>query len=82
MEELKHMAIDPKEVSLATLPSDSKETKPLNIGIVGFGAYGQFLARRMSQKHQVSCIDKVDKVSKSTFTSVCTLPPITITQIS
>lgn len=56
------MAVDPKDVSLATLPSDSADTKPLNIGIVGFGTFGQFLAKRMSQKHRVTCIDKVDKV--------------------
>jgi phosphoglycerate dehydrogenase-like enzyme len=65
------MVVDPKDVSLATLPSDSEETKPLKIGIVGFGAFGQFLARRMSQNHQVSCIDKVDKVSLCKFLIVC-----------
>lgn len=57
------MVIDPKRVSLASLPSDLEETKPLNIGIVGFGTFGQFLAQRMTQKHRVACIDKVDKVS-------------------
>jgi phosphoglycerate dehydrogenase-like enzyme len=62
VDKLKLMVVDPKEVSLATLPSDLEETKPLKIGIVGFGAFGQFLARRMSQNHQVSCIDKLDKV--------------------
>lgn len=62
VDKLKNMAVDPKEVSLATLPSDFEETT-LKIGIVGFGAFGQFLAQRMSQHHQVSCIDKVDKVS-------------------
>lgn len=63
-EETKNLVVDPKDVSLATLPSDSEETKPLNIGIVGFGTFGQFLAQRMSQKHRVACIDKVDKVSE------------------
>lgn len=62
-EETKHMVVDPKDVSLATLPSDLEETKPLNVGIVGFGMFGQFMAQRMSQKHRVACIDKVDKVS-------------------
>jgi prephenate dehydrogenase len=47
---------------LATLPSDLQESKPLNIGIVGFGKFGQFMAKRMSQKHRVACIDKIDKV--------------------
>jgi prephenate dehydrogenase len=57
------MVVDPKDVSLASLPSDAEESKSLNIGIVGFGMFGQFLAKRMSQKHRVTCIDKVDKVS-------------------
>ena len=62
-EETKNMVVDLKDVSLATLPSDLEEIKPLNIGIIGFGTFGQFLAQRMSQKHRVACIDKVDKVS-------------------
>mmetsp|Transcript_28240 Transcript_28240/g.51111 ORF Transcript_28240/g.51111 Transcript_28240/m.51111 type:complete len:660 (-) Transcript_28240:1083-3062(-) len=60
-EETANMVIDPKDFSLATLPSDLAGTKPLNIGIVGFGTFGQFLSKRMSQKHRVACIDKVDK---------------------
>ena len=36
----------------------------LNIGLVGFGSYGQVFATQMvQQKHRVSCLDKVDKVS-------------------
>jgi prephenate dehydratase/prephenate dehydrogenase len=60
-EETANMVIDPKDFSLATLPSDLAGTKPLNIGIVGFGTFGQFLSKRMSQKHRIACIDKVDK---------------------
>jgi hypothetical protein len=62
-EELKAMVVmDTKEISLATLPSDAGNLKPLNIGIVGFGNFGQFLATRMTQYHKVSCIDQMDKV--------------------
>jgi len=57
------MVVDPKDVSLASLPSDLEDSKPLHVGIVGFGTFGQFLAQRMAQKHRVACIDKVDKVS-------------------
>jgi hypothetical protein len=63
VEELKAKGVmDPTEISLATLPSDSENLQPLNIGIVGFGNFGQFLATRMTQYHQVSCIDQMDKV--------------------
>ena len=63
VEELKNMAIEPTAISLRSLPSDSEDSKPLKIGIIGFGAFGQFLASRLSKKHIVSCIDQVDKVS-------------------
>jgi hypothetical protein len=64
VEELKATVVDdPKEISLMELPSDSDDGgDPLNIGILGFGAFGQFLANRMAQQHQVKCLDKVDKV--------------------
>jgi hypothetical protein len=62
VEELKNMAIDPTAISLRSLPSDSEDSKPLKIGIIGFGVFGQFLAGRLSKKHTVSCIDQVDKV--------------------
>jgi hypothetical protein len=62
VEDLKNMAVDPKGLSLQTLPSDSEDTKPLKIGIIGFGTFGQFLAGRLSKKHDVSCVDLVDKV--------------------
>jgi prephenate dehydratase len=63
-EELKTEAMDPNELSLSTLPSDEEDVKPLNIGIIGFGSFGQFLAARMTQKHKVSCMDEVDKVRR------------------
>jgi hypothetical protein len=63
VEELKNTAVEPKEVSVMTLPSDATDTTPLNIGIVGFGTFGQFLATRFNKdKHHVSCLDQVDKV--------------------
>ena len=56
VEELKHITVDPNEVSLSTLPSDGEEVEPLKIGIVGFNRLGQFLARRFMQNHRVSCV--------------------------
>ncbi|KAL7567777.1 hypothetical protein ACA910_000531 [Epithemia clementina (nom. ined.)] len=59
VEELKRMAhLDDNDISLMTLPSDSAATAdPLKIGIVGFDTFGQFLAKQMSSKHRVSCMD-------------------------
>lgn len=62
VERLKHINVDPKDASLATLPSDFGDKKPLNIGILGFGSYGQFLAKRMTKNNRVTCLDIVDKV--------------------
>lgn len=56
VEELKHIAVDPKEVSTTKLPSEEEEVEPLKIGILGFNSYGQFLARRFMEKHRVSCL--------------------------
>lgn len=61
VERLKHVSVEPQQRSLTTLPSDSKERKPLRIGIVGFDAFGQCLAQKLAQKHQVSCMDPGDK---------------------
>ena len=37
---------------------------PLNIGLVGFGSFGQILATRMiEESHRVSCLETNDKVS-------------------
>lgn len=62
VERLKHTHVDPNDVSLSTLPSDIDDGKPLNIGILGFGNYGQFLAKRMTKNNRVTCLDNVDKV--------------------
>jgi len=63
VEELKTAVVeDPTEISLMELPSDSEDGEtPLSIGILGFGAFGQFLAAQMARKHRVSCLDKLDK---------------------
>jgi len=58
VEDLKHRVVtDPDEISLSSLPSDSDAVEPLRIGIVGFDNHGQFLARQLSKKHRVSCMD-------------------------
>lgn len=61
VEELENKVIDPKDTRLMKLPSDG-DMVPLNIGIVGFGSFGQFLAERMKLHHRVSCLDDVDRV--------------------
>ncbi|KAL3921710.1 MAG: hypothetical protein SGILL_002603 [Bacillariaceae sp.] len=63
VEELKTSVVkDPKDISLMELPSDSDDgSTPLNIGILGFGDFGQFLAAQMSQRNHVSCLDRLDK---------------------
>ena len=53
--------VDRSEISLvSSLGAD--EVRPLNIGIIGFGAFGQTLATRMKKEHRVSCMDQADKV--------------------
>jgi hypothetical protein len=44
---------------------DADNGSPLNIGLVGFGSFGQVLATRMiEENHRVSCLDTTDKVSR------------------
>ena len=62
VEALKTIVVDPNEIGLLKLPSDEEDVAPLNIGFIGFGTFGQFLAARMKQHHRVSCMDEVDKV--------------------
>ena len=57
------MAVDP--VSLDSLPSDSESETPLKIGMIGFGTFGQFLAQRFTNGHEVSCIDRVDRSAEA-----------------
>lgn len=64
VEQLKHVTFDDDQVlSTNSLPSDSEDTKPLNIGIIGFDGFGQFLAKRLQLKHHVRCMDQNDRVS-------------------
>jgi hypothetical protein len=49
-----------------TLPSDEGFMK-LNVGIMGYGTYGQFLGRKFAEKHTVRCIDAADKVSVALY---------------
>lgn len=62
VERLKNVHLDPEKSSIAKLYSDAADTKPLNIGIIGFGTRGQVLARRLVKNNCVRCIDKVNKV--------------------
>jgi hypothetical protein len=66
-EQMKHMALEPQDTTLLKLPSEEQETKPLNIGIIGFGSFGQLLARQMARKHRISCLDFEDHVSFQGF---------------
>jgi len=69
VERLKHVQVDPRDASSAVLPSDLEDKKPLNIGILGFGTYGQFLAQRLAKNNRVACLDIVDKVGARIGTS-------------
>jgi prephenate dehydratase len=64
VEDLKSASADYNDPSNMSLPSDFDETKSLNIGIIGFGAFGKFLADKLKKKHRVSCLDNMDKVCK------------------
>jgi prephenate dehydratase len=51
------------ELRQGGLPSDTDDMRRLNIGFVGYGAFGQYLSKQMSPHHNVRCIDPLDKVS-------------------
>jgi hypothetical protein len=51
------------DVVMMKLPSDDGGLK-LNIGIIGFDAFGQFLGQKFAQEHKVRCLDSNDKVSQ------------------
>ena len=51
------------DLRLKSLPSDDDGARKLNIGFVGYGAFGQYLSKLMSTHHNVRCIDPFDKVS-------------------
>ena len=59
-------SIDREHVTMLKLPSDDDLLdggKPLNIGIIGYGSFGEFLGKKFSENHNVRCIDPVDKVT-------------------
>lgn len=49
------------EYPSAPLPLPKAATAPLKIGIIGFGKFGQFLARTFVQNNHVYCVSKEDK---------------------
>jgi prephenate dehydratase len=71
VEQLKHFVLDPKDTSLTAASMSAEDVKPLNIGIVGFDQFGQYLAQRFSRKHRVSCTDQVDKVRRLAGSTIC-----------
>lgn len=58
--------IDETEKVVDAVDSNADEANinsPLNIGLVGFGSFGQVLATRMiEENHRVSCLETSDKV--------------------
>jgi prephenate dehydratase len=65
VEEAKLCTVENRDqVTQMKLPSDDGYMK-LNVGIMGYGVYGQFLGRKFAERHNVRCIDSLDKVSAS-----------------
>ena len=53
------------DVTMLNLPSDDDvngDGLKLNVGIIGYGSFGQFLGKKFAESHKVKCIDHVDKV--------------------
>mmetsp|Transcript_10761 Transcript_10761/g.16242 ORF Transcript_10761/g.16242 Transcript_10761/m.16242 type:complete len:618 (+) Transcript_10761:213-2066(+) len=52
------------DVTVTNLPSDEDGVTGgvvLNVGIIGYGAFGQFLGKKFAEHHKVRCIDHLDK---------------------
>ena len=49
------------DVTMLKLPSDDNDVT-LNVGIIGYGTFGQFLGQKFAERHKVRCIDELDKV--------------------
>ena len=62
------------DLRLKKLPSDDVEARKLNIGLVGYGSFGNFLSKHLAQ-HKVRCIDTLDKVCPFT---VCAVTPLSL----
>ena len=50
------------DLRMKKLPSDDDEARKLNVGLIGYGSFGNYLSKHLSQ-HNVRCIDTLDKVS-------------------
>jgi prephenate dehydratase len=52
------------DVTMLSLPSDDDANGGLvlNVGIIGFGGFGEFLGKKFAETHNVRCIDHMDKV--------------------
>ena len=54
------------ELTVLHLPSDEDDDVngglELNVGIIGYGAFDQFLGQKFKERHNVKCIDQLDKV--------------------
>jgi prephenate dehydratase/prephenate dehydrogenase len=70
VDSLKHVQMKREDTLETTLPSDEEETQKLNIGIVGYGAFGQFLGKQMAGTHKVRCIDQMDRSKEADRTNV------------
>jgi len=70
VEESKRWKVENRDdMTMVKLPSDDGGME-LNVGIIGYGAYGQFLGRKFAEKHKIRCIDPVDKVSTAQHSTV------------
>ena len=70
VDSLKHVQMKREDTLATSLPSDEEETQKLNIGIVGYGAFGQFLGQQMAGTHKVRCIDQMDRSKEADKTDV------------
>eukprot|EP00568_Trieres_chinensis_P019700 CAMPEP_0183320848 /NCGR_PEP_ID=MMETSP0160_2-20130417/67374_1 /TAXON_ID=2839 ORGANISM="Odontella Sinensis, Strain Grunow 1884" /NCGR_SAMPLE_ID=MMETSP0160_2 /ASSEMBLY_ACC=CAM_ASM_000250 /LENGTH=315 /DNA_ID=CAMNT_0025487637 /DNA_START=3 /DNA_END=946 /DNA_ORIENTATION=+ len=66
--------IEGSELIEISLPSDQEDTKKMSVGIVGFGNLGQLLAKALSTKHRVLCIDAEDKYKEANAAGVECFP--------
>jgi len=58
------------DLRLKSLPSDDEEARQLNIGFIGYGAFGQYLSKNMSLQHKLRCVDPLDKSKEANKNNV------------
>lgn len=73
VEESKKFVVSRDDVTMLTLPSDEDDVT-LNVGIIGYGTFGQFLGKKFAEKHKVRCIDELDKSSEAKKTGAIYYP--------